>query len=206
MRRDLHPDGRPIRAAQTQQVIGDRAVALKPLDESVARLRIDEPLELERPHVLLRRLRRVAEHQFQKRVGREGQRRGVRERADVHALVHRLEQPRECFRRRSRRRQGRVWHLGGLYGTSNPNPRSIANRRRQSRSETASRVDLFPAAAASVSSCRSAGDTSSIAERICDTLAPDSCICIASRATSRQIPQVMPWGSHVGTSVARRGS
>jgi hypothetical protein len=44
----------------------------------------------------------------------------------------------------------------------------------------------------------------SIFARICDTLAPELCICIASRATSRQIPQVMPWGSHVGVPFRSR--
>ncbi len=60
---------RPVGAPQPQQVVGDRAVAREPLDERLARLRIDEPLQLERAHVLLRRFRRVAEHQLQVRIG-----------------------------------------------------------------------------------------------------------------------------------------
>src|SRR3982750_2843977 len=42
----------------------------------------------------------------------------------------------------------------------------------------------------------------SIADRICDTLEPAPCICIASRATSRQIAQVMPCASQVGRPFA----
>ena len=44
----------------------------------------------------------------------------------------------------------------------------------------------------------------SIVDRICDTLAPDLCICIASRATSMQIAHVIPCGSHIGRPLASR--
>ena len=40
----------------------------------------------------------------------------------------------------------------------------------------------------------------SFAARMSLTEAPEAYICIASRATSMQIPHVMPWGSHDVTS------
>ena len=40
----------------------------------------------------------------------------------------------------------------------------------------------------------------SLAARMSRTEAPDEYICIASRATSMQMPHVMPWGSHDRTS------
>ena len=69
VRGDFDPDRRPIGAAQPQQVVGDRAVALQPLDEAVARLRIDEAIGLERTDVRLRRVGRVAEHQLEMGIG-----------------------------------------------------------------------------------------------------------------------------------------
>ena len=63
------------------------------------RLRVDEPRRVERPDVALGGLRRVAEDQLEVGVGGEGRRRRrVARSADVHALVHRLEQPRERCR------------------------------------------------------------------------------------------------------------
>ena len=92
---DLDPDGDAIRAAQAEEIVRHRAVALEPGDEPVARQRIDEAIRLERAHVRLGRVRREAEHQLE--VGIRGHRPRVRpvNGADVHALVDRLEQPRE---------------------------------------------------------------------------------------------------------------
>ena len=59
------------------------APSLETLDEEIPRLRIDESLELERPHVLLRGFVRVAEHQFQERVCRQRLRRSAGQRADI---------------------------------------------------------------------------------------------------------------------------
>ena len=103
VRGDLDPDRDAIRAAQAQQVVRDRAVALEPRDEPVARLRIDEAIGVERAHVRLGRVRREAEHQLE--VGIGGDRPRVRSvnGADVDALVDRLEQPRERFDVRLRR-------------------------------------------------------------------------------------------------------
>ena len=77
--RDFHPDRRTVGPAQAEQVIGNRAVALKPLDEPIACLGIDEAFELERPNLFLRCLRRIAEHQFEKGIGRECERGGASE-------------------------------------------------------------------------------------------------------------------------------
>ena len=53
VRRHLDPHRRLVGAAQAEQVVADGAVTLEPAEEPVARLRIDEALELEGAHVLL---------------------------------------------------------------------------------------------------------------------------------------------------------
>ena len=80
VRGDLDPDRRAVRPAQPQQVVGDRAVALQPLDEPVARLRVDEALQSRTGGPPLRRLRGIAENQLEIRIGRE---RLARRRRDV---------------------------------------------------------------------------------------------------------------------------
>ena len=58
VRGHLHPHRRLVGAAQAKQVVADRAVVLETAEEAVARLRIDETLELERTHLVFRRPRR----------------------------------------------------------------------------------------------------------------------------------------------------
>ena len=95
VRRDLDPHRRFVRAPEPQKIVGDGAVPLQTADETLARLRIDEVRDLERPHVVLGRFHTEAEHQFE--MGIRGERLALIavDRADVHALVHRLEQPGE---------------------------------------------------------------------------------------------------------------
>ena len=84
-----------VSASQPQQVVVDCAVGFKPRDERRARLRIDESIDVERPHVGLGGFAGVTEDQLQVGVGGESGR-GIRtDGADVDAFVHSLEQPRE---------------------------------------------------------------------------------------------------------------
>ena len=110
VRGDLDPDRDAIGAAQPQQVVGDRAVALQPRDEAVARLRIDEAIGLERADLGLGRVRGVAEHQLEVGIGgRRVRVSGPSNGADVDALVDRFEQPRERLDvRRQRARHGAI--------------------------------------------------------------------------------------------------
>ena len=104
VRRDFDPDRRPIGAAQPKQVVGDRTITIETLEETLARQRVDEAIQLEWTDLVLRDLARVAEHQLEVRIRRERERRGLRHRPDVHAFVHRLEQTGKGFRRRRRSR------------------------------------------------------------------------------------------------------
>ena len=61
--------GVAVGAAQAQQVVGDRAVGGQPLEQRDARLRIDEAIAIERPDVGFGRFARVAEDQFEVRIG-----------------------------------------------------------------------------------------------------------------------------------------
>ena len=97
VRRHFHPHGRLVGAAQPEQVVRDRPVALQPAEEAVARLRIDEVLELERPHFVLGRVDAEAEHQLQVRVGGERLARCAVDRADVDTFVDGLEEPGKRF-------------------------------------------------------------------------------------------------------------
>ena len=67
--RHLHPHERAVGATQPQQIVGGGAVTAQAIDKSLARLRVGETLDFERTHVLFRRVRRIAEHQFQVRIG-----------------------------------------------------------------------------------------------------------------------------------------
>jgi len=64
-----------------------------PFEQRVTRVRIDEAVGVERPDVGLRDGAVVPEDQFEMRVGSDRRRRIRRDRADIHAFVHRLEQP-----------------------------------------------------------------------------------------------------------------
>ena len=100
VRGHLDPHRRAIGASHPQQVVGDGAVAAEPLEKAFARLRIDEPVHVERPDIRRRRLGGEPEHQLQIGVGGERDRVQRGERADIDPFVHGLEQPRERFRRR----------------------------------------------------------------------------------------------------------
>ena len=104
VRGDFDPHRGLVGAPQAQQVVAHRAVALQPAEEAVARLRIDEVLELERPHVGLGGFDAEAEHQLEMRIrGQRLTRRAV-DRADVDTFVDRLEQPGKGFSGRLRTR------------------------------------------------------------------------------------------------------
>ena len=87
VRGDFHPHRRLVGAPQTQKVVAHRPVALEAAEEAIARLRIHEVLELERPHVGLSGFDAEAEHELE--MGVRGQRLARRavERADVDAFV-----------------------------------------------------------------------------------------------------------------------
>ena len=68
---------------------------VEPLEQRDARLRIDEAIAIERADVGVGRLAGVAEDQFEVGIGGDRRRRIGADRPDVHAFVHRLEQPRE---------------------------------------------------------------------------------------------------------------
>ena len=91
-RRHLHPHRRPVRPSQAQQVIGHRPVAMQPLEEGGSRHRIGEAALVERPHVRLGSLDRVAEDELQVGIGSERGVTGSCEGADVDAFVDQLEQ------------------------------------------------------------------------------------------------------------------
>ena len=93
--RHLDPHLGAVGLLQPQQVVADRAGVRQPLEERLPRLRIDEPGAVERPHVAVIGLRRVAEQQLEVRIRRQRRRRSAVHEADVHALVHRLEEARE---------------------------------------------------------------------------------------------------------------
>ena len=84
-------------ATEAQQVIGDRTVAPQPLEKQLARLRIDEEIDLERPDLAARRVGGETEHQLEERVGEERRAAARVHQPDVDAFVHRLEQAREGF-------------------------------------------------------------------------------------------------------------
>ena len=118
MRGQLDPQGAAVGAAKPEQVIRNRIVGGETLDERDARLRIDEAVAIERAHVAFRRFARVSEDQFE--MGVDGERAGRLgpDRADVHAFVNRLEQPREG-------RSTRIDHGRGS-GFGNPKSRVIS--------------------------------------------------------------------------------
>ena len=84
-----------VGAAQAEQVVGDGAVAREAVDENGARALVGEAIRLERAERILRRVGRIAEHDPEVRVGRDGDVVAGAERADVDAFVHGLEEPRE---------------------------------------------------------------------------------------------------------------
>ena len=63
-----------------------------------------------------------------------------------------------------------------------------------------SAIDYFGTAGVGVLLEKCDAHFCSFAMRMSRTDAPDEFICIASRATSMQMPHVMPWGSHDRTS------
>jgi len=171
VRGDLDPDRDAVLAPQAHDVIGDGAVALQAFDEAGARLRIDEAFGRKRQQVVLRRFHREAEDQLEVGIGRHGLIFGTTDRADVHAFVDRLEEPRErqASVRELRRHLPRV--TGGVGVIVGNEDRYLASM--------AARMSAIPA--------------------------PAECICIASRATSRQTAQPTPCGSHaVGRPRASR--
>jgi hypothetical protein len=95
VRRHLDPDRGAVGAPEAQQVVRHGAVAREPLEEGRPRLRVDEPLGVEGPHVGRRRLGGVAQHQPQVGIGRPRDRVVVGERPEIHAFLRRLEQPGE---------------------------------------------------------------------------------------------------------------
>jgi hypothetical protein len=97
VRRHFNPDERPVRATQPKQVIGDRGVSSQPIEELLARLLIDESLDLERTNLGGRRIGGVSEHQFQIRIRGDRLRALQIDDADVDAFVNGLEQARERF-------------------------------------------------------------------------------------------------------------
>ena len=165
MRRDLDPHRNTIRAAKPHQVVADGAVALEPFDEVLAGLLIDEPVRLERLHLVLWRVGREAEHQLQVRVRGDRARLRTVERPDEDPLVDGLEQACERFGRG---------------------------------------VDHLPAVTGGVGVIVGYDERyfASIPRRMAAMSAPDEYICIASRATSRQIPQVAPCGTQAVTRPA----
>src|SRR5262249_39515154 len=183
VRGDFHPDRNLVGAAEAQQVIGERAVALQPRDEGVAGLRIDEPIAVERPDLTLGRVGGEAEHQLQVWIGRERARDVAGDRADVDAFVDRLEQPRERLDRLARRplhsarsHVANVWRSGALSAPAH-----------------------FPMGGVGVIVWKCGRYLASMPARIAVNAAPDAYPCIASRATSRQIVQPMPCGSQAVT-------
>ena len=68
---------------------------IKPFDERVARLLIDEPIPIERTHLCIGRLAAVAKNQFEVRISGDGGRRIGTDDPDVRADLNALEQPRE---------------------------------------------------------------------------------------------------------------
>ena len=62
---------------------------------AITRLRIDEAIAVERPHVGLRRFARVAEDELQMGIGGDGRGRIGADRPDVDAFVDGFEQTRE---------------------------------------------------------------------------------------------------------------
>ena len=96
----LDPHRRAVGAAQPQQVVGDGAVTAQPVEQRGPGRRVDEPGGIERPDVLGRGVGRVAEEQPQVGIGGAGGAAPVGQRAQVHAFVHHLEEPRVGVRRR----------------------------------------------------------------------------------------------------------
>ena len=64
-------------------------------EEGHTRLRIDESIAIERPHVGLRRFARVAEDELQMGIGGDGRGRIGTDRPDVDAFMNGFEQTRE---------------------------------------------------------------------------------------------------------------
>ena len=95
-RRELDPDGVAVGAAQTQQIVVDGSIRRQPLEKAGARMRVDEAIEIERAHVLFGGVARVPEDQLEMRIGGDRRRRTGTDRADVDALMDRLEQSCEC--------------------------------------------------------------------------------------------------------------
>ena len=93
---DLDPDRGTVHPPQAQQVVGDRAVALEPLEECRSRRRVGKAIRRERIQAVLRRICRVAEDGLEVGVG--GNRcPGTRriERSDKSTLANGFEQTRE---------------------------------------------------------------------------------------------------------------
>ena len=88
---DLDPHRRLICAPQPQKVVSDAAVRRQPLQQRAARQGIDEPFDVEGSDVLLGRIVAVAEDQLEMRVRGDGGGAVGTERADVDALVKRVE-------------------------------------------------------------------------------------------------------------------
>src|SRR5581483_11310018 len=160
---------------QPQQVIVHVAVVRQAVEQRHTRLRIDEPLEFERPDVTRRRFAGVAEDQFEVRVG--GQRRGLvrSKRTDEDAFLERFKQA----------LQRQVSGFGI----------------RDSGFVVAHCPDVGAGGCGvGVWLGKLLLHLRSFAARMSRTEATEACICIASRATSRHTAQVLPWCSHSTTS------
>ena len=102
------------------------------LEKGDARLRIGEAAHVERPHLALERLWRIAEQELQMRVRGERGRGGRMHHPDVHTFVHRLEEAREGRRavvhHRAQRFFGGTGGVGVLVRCCGVHFRSIAAR------------------------------------------------------------------------------
>ena len=169
--------GALIGAAQAQQVVGDRAVGAQPFEQRDARLRIDEAIAVERPHVGLRRFARVAEDELEMGIGGDGRRRHrgrgsrcrrLHERLRTAARTPRRGDPRGDYRARCGCICRRCAGINGCNSVTSD----------------------YSASASAYGRLEAGSNSFSFAARMSRTEAPEACICIASRATSMQTAQV----------------
>jgi hypothetical protein len=97
VRVDLDPQRGPVGPAQPQQVVGDGAFAREAIEEHGAGVLIGEAVRREGADLCFGRVRRVAEDEAQKRIGRERLVVVGCQTADVHTLVQGFEEARECL-------------------------------------------------------------------------------------------------------------
>jgi hypothetical protein len=95
VRRHLDPDRRDVHAANAHEEIGDRAVAGEEIEQVLAGVRIDEARLLERLHLLIVGLERVAENQLEAGIGGQRKVAGRMQDADEGANLRALGEARE---------------------------------------------------------------------------------------------------------------